>query len=122
MMKAKKSKAMNSDQEDGDMNQNFTRFMTMNTFMASKTCKIMNFDERVKFIAVNRNSSDFGYFAAISNTKFTLYYAYIDTEEDPNEEVGEESPEEADDDGTGLKRPKLTIACDKQWEVNFSSI
>jgi len=49
----------------------------------------------VKRVYFNRNNSDFGYIAAITNTKFTLYYSYA--EEDNEAEDDEEDEDEVND-------------------------
>ncbi|TNV86823.1 hypothetical protein FGO68_gene13275 [Halteria grandinella] len=87
-------------------------------------CRVVSFDERVKELIMTRSNSEFGFFTVLSNAKFTIYYAYSDVEEeeedDEEEDYGEEDEEE--DHYKEEKPPKITLSCDKQWELHFSSV
>jgi hypothetical protein len=72
----------------------------------------------VKRVYFNRNNSDFGYIAAITNTKFTLYYSYADQDNEADDD--DEDDEEVQDNKKSEKCPKVQLVTDKQWDVPVS--
>jgi hypothetical protein len=43
----------------------------------------------VKYFAMSRNCSEYGYFAMLTNSKFTIFYASTETQEELDEEEEE---------------------------------
>ena len=74
----------------------------------------------MKKVVFNKNNSDFGYVAAITNTKFTLYFCYADQDSVPDDEDDDE--EELVGGRKAEKCPKVQLVTDKQWEVPVSLI
>lgn len=76
-------------------------------------------------MVVNRGSCEFGYLAVMSNSKFTMYYIYVDQEmddEDEDEEGHQERGEDEEEEFTLSNPPKIQVSYDKLWEVTVSYI
>lgn len=62
---------------------------------------------------MTRSNSEFGFFTVLTNSKFTIFYAYVDVEDEDEEDQEDEYSEEEDDHVKEEKAPKIALSCDK---------
>ena len=62
----------------------------------------MSFDERVNEIFTSRSYCKDGFFAVLTNTKFSLYKAFVEKEEIQNPDEDEEDQENDDENNTNM--------------------
>lgn len=78
-------------------------------------CKIVSFDERVKEIYTSRAYCSKGFFAVLTNTKFSVYQAFVEIEDVKKPDDDDEHEKE---DEINISMPTTVhINCSKLWDV-----
>jgi len=86
---------------------------------ALNLCEVVNFDERVKQVVMARAYCKKGFFAAVTNTKFQVYQAYVDIEEVQRAGDDNEHEEGENEDDIDINMPStVRINCSKVWDVS----
>jgi hypothetical protein len=86
---------------------------------ALNLCEVVNFDERVKQVVMARAYCKKGFFAAVTNTKFQVYLAYVDIEEVQRVGDDNEHEEGENEDDIDIHMPStVRINCSKVWDVS----